>query len=100
MAGLIALLAISLWVAASVKLATAISSKSFPVALTATGIFFAPFFDEAIGLGHYSYLCQRSAVKLHGTISVGNDLYSENGEWRLGLTYPPSVGESRSHWYA
>lgn len=88
MAGLLALLAIALWVAASAKLAKVLSPKSIPVALTATAIFFLPFFDEALGLGQYSYLCQRSAVKLHGTLPVGNELYSEDGEWRLGMNYP------------
>lgn len=89
MAGLLALVIIALWAAASVKIAKAISSKSFPLALAVPAVFFMPFFDEAIGLGQYSYLCQRSEIKLHGAIPVGNELYSEDGEWRLGFTYPP-----------
>ena len=87
MGGILLLVVIAIWVAVSAKLARALSPKSVPVALVGAAIFFLPFVDEAIGLAQYSYLCKTSAVKVHGTIPVGNELYSEAGEWRLGMDY-------------
>ena len=88
MAGLLALLAVALWVAASVAVAKAFATKAFPIALIAVTLFFMPFVDEAIGQWQYSNLCQRTEVKVHGVVPVGSNLYAESGEWRLGMKYP------------
>jgi hypothetical protein len=55
-------------------------------ALLAPVVAFLPFADEIVGCFQFERLCEESKdVKIHGTIAVGEELYTPDGKWRIGL---------------
>ncbi len=49
-------------------------------------VFLLPLADEIVGTYQFERLCERAKdVKIHGTIPVGEDLYTPEGKWRLGM---------------
>lgn len=50
-------------------------------------VFMAPLADEIVGKRQYEKLCKEAEeVKIHGTIPVGEELYTPEGRWREGST--------------
>lgn len=55
-------------------------------AVLAPIVFLLPLADEIVGHFQFERLCAAAKdVKIHGTIPVGEDLYTPEGKWRLGL---------------
>ena len=49
-------------------------------------VFFLPFADEIVGKYQFERLCEEAKEeKFHGTIPAGEDLYTPDGKWRLGM---------------
>lgn len=100
MHGLIAILLIVLWLGASVFIAQWIgktmSSPRLRVVVTALLIpllFVAPLADEIIGKFQFDKLCKEAEeIKIYGTMPVGEELYTADGRWRLGIR-PSSLEE-------
>jgi len=55
-------------------------------AVLAPIVFFLPLADEIVGHFQFERLCKRAKeVTIYGTIQVGDELYTPDGQWRLGL---------------
>jgi hypothetical protein len=55
-------------------------------AVLAPTVFFLPLADEIVGHFQFERLCEEAKeVKIYGTIPVGEDLYTPDGKWRLGM---------------
>lgn len=49
-------------------------------------VFVLPLADEIVGYFQFERLCKEAKdVKIHGTIPVGEELYTPEGKWRIGL---------------
>jgi hypothetical protein len=49
-------------------------------------VFLLPLADEIVGRFQFERLCEEAKeAKIYGTISVGEDLYTPGGKWRIGL---------------
>lgn len=49
-------------------------------------VFLLPLADEIVGYFQFERLCESAKeVKIYGTIRVGDELYTPDGQWRLGL---------------
>jgi hypothetical protein len=58
----------------------AIGAGLFPVLLA------APLVDEIVGTFQFERLCKEAAdVSVYGTVTAGEDLYTPEGKWRIGL---------------
>lgn len=102
------LLGLILWVAVSgglawlvAKLLTRRTSKPWLLPLLALillpAVFLAPLADEIIGKFQFDRLCEEAKeVKIYGTISVGEELYTPEGKWRLSMATAESsrLGEA------
>jgi len=51
-------------------------------------IFMAPLADEIVGKYQFDQLCEvaEKEARIYGTIPVGEELYTSEGKWRLGIT--------------
>ena len=55
-------------------------------AVLAVVLFFLPVSDEIVGNYQFERLCETAKeAKIYGTIPVGEDLYTSDGRWRIGL---------------
>lgn len=55
-------------------------------ALLAPVVFFLPLADEIVGKYQFDQLCEEAKeAKIYGTILVGEELYTPDGKWRIGL---------------
>lgn len=61
-------------------------ARPLAVVMLAPTVFFLPLADEIVGYVQFERLCAEAKdVKIHGTIPVGENLYTPEGKWRLGL---------------
>jgi len=55
--------------------------------LLAPVVFFLPLADEVVGSFQFRRVCEDAKeMKIYGTILVGEDLYTPDGRWRIGLS--------------
>lgn len=61
-------------------------SQWLAAAILAPVVFFLPLADEIVGNYQFERLCEEAKeVKIYGTIPVGEELYTPEGKWRIGL---------------
>ena len=97
MFGLIALALILVWAGVSFAIARWIGKKipkrSIGIVVTVILIpllFVLPLADEIIGKFQFDKLCREAEeVKIYGSIPVGEELYTSDGKWRLGISSLP-----------
>jgi hypothetical protein len=90
MFGLIVLALLLIWLFASIGFARWIGRRvpqqriRFVLTVLLAPIFFVlPLADEIIGKLQFDRLCEDAReIKIHGTIPMGEELYSSGGEWR------------------
>ena len=62
------------------------STRWIAAALLLPIVLALPLADEIIGRYQFDRLCEKAKdVKIYGTIPVGEDLYTPDGKWRIGL---------------
>jgi len=60
-------------------------------------LFVSPLADEIIGKYQFDKLCKAAEeVKIYGTLPVGEELYTAEGKWRLGIRPLPLEEHNRA----
>jgi len=85
-----AVLYVALSIAAARLLAGAFAqapwARRATIAAVLAVLLILPFADEIVGYFQFERLCEQAReVKVHGTIPVGEELYTPQGKWRIDL---------------
>jgi hypothetical protein len=68
-------------------------------AVLAPIVLLLPLADEIVGYFQFERLCEEAKVaKIYGTIPVGEDLYTPEGKWRIGLQENEDFDQRIKNW--
>ena len=96
MGGLLVLIAAIAWLVISVLIAYRLARwpqstwKKVAVFVgSSVALLVGPFLDEIVGVRQFESYCNAAEnVTFHGTVPVGTELYTSEGQWRLAGPFP------------